>query len=119
MSVNVTVLAVGPFKRDLAEAGHYEFDANVYAGVPEGAPIATEFGYCRTSSTSNALAGALNAELGRPETYLLDNSAILALEPFDLSDDAIVGGLEDHPDEFLERIQALARSNYQLFVRAG
>lgn len=119
MSVNVTVLAVGPFKRDLAEAGYYEFDANVYAGVPEDAPIVTEFGYCRTNSTSNALAGALNADLGRPETYLLNNSTVLELEPFDLSDDAIVCGLDDDPDEFLERIQALARSNYQLFVRAG
>lgn len=115
MNTEVTILAVGPYNPALA--AHLEVD---YEKVKPGQFIATEFFGCRSTGSSIELAHYLEAHIGKPETWTLDDKridrALQRAEDMALND-ALLAGLDGVLEGEIAALCAFRRAGFTFFLR--
>jgi hypothetical protein len=119
MSMHASILAVGRFRKEFAEAGYYEFSADHYKGVPEGTIISTELGHINTTPASRELADLLGADLNEVATHHLKNEVVSRLTAAELYAANVAQAMNESPEGLVEALKAFASANYHLFLRTS
>lgn len=120
MPAEASILAVGPFRKDLVP--HLEAMPRDYENMKPGQPLATEFFSTRTTGSSIELAYTLGANLHDPATHNLQpgnvDRFLVAARHLDANEE-LTKGLDGDLGDQVEALRAFRRAGFTFFLRVS